>query len=308
MKGLLPEDGLLPIDKPVGPTSHDIVAIVRRTLGIRSVGHTGTLDPFASGLLLLCIGRATRLAEYLGGWPKEYVARARLGIRTSTDDLQGEVLSESEGWTGLREAEVAGKLASFLGASEQTPPSYSAKKVEGRAAYARARRGEEVELPAVPIRVHSIELESFGLPWVDFRVVCSTGTYVRALARDLGESLGVGAHLTELRRTAIGPFRVEEALTMEDLEKPEEILRRWIAPLRAVSHLPSIEVTDAEVEQVKKGQPLALGDGRVSENVAGHASGEVAPNPSEVALARGEELVAMARLDGNWVRPRKVFI
>jgi tRNA pseudouridine55 synthase len=290
-------DGLIPLDKPVGPTSHDIVAIVRRALGIRSVGHTGTLDPFASGLLLLCVGQSTRLAEYLGGWPKEYAARARLGVQTTTDDLQGEVLSESPEWEGLSRAEVSSALTTFLGESEQIPPDFSAKKVSGTAAYTLARRGKEVELPPSPIVVHSIEIIDVSLPWVDFRVSCSTGTYVRALARDLGERLGVGAHLTELRRLAIGPFHVDQAITLDDLSRPARLEGAWISPLSALADLSGIEVTEAEAVRIRMGQSLQLVDGRIA------GAGE----DREVALSLSGELVATAHLKGDTLRPRKVF-
>jgi tRNA pseudouridine55 synthase len=290
-------DGLIPLDKPVGPTSHDIVAIVRRALGIRSVGHTGTLDPFASGLLLLCVGQSTRLAEYLGGWPKEYAARARLGVQTTTDDLQGEVLSESPEWEGLSRAEVSSALTTFLGESEQIPPDFSAKKVGGTAAYTLARRGKEVELPPSPIVVHSIEIIDVSLPWVDFRVSCSTGTYVRALARDLGERLGVGAHLTELRRLAIGPFHVDQAITLDDLSRPARLEGAWISPLSALADLSGIEVTEAEAVRIRMGQSLQLVDGRIA------GAGE----DREVALSLSGELVATAHLKGDTLRPRKVF-
>jgi tRNA pseudouridine55 synthase len=290
-------DGLIPLDKPVGPTSHDIVAIVRRALGIRSVGHTGTLDPFASGLLLLCVGQSTRLAEYLGGWPKEYAARARLGVQTTTDDLQGEVLSESPEWEGLSRDEVSSALTTFLGESEQIPPDFSAKKVGGTAAYTLARRGKEVELPPSPIVVHSIEIIDVSLPWVDFRVSCSTGTYVRALARDLGERLGVGAHLTELRRLAIGPFHVDQAITLDDLSRLARLEGAWISPLSALADLSGIEVTEAEAVRIRMGQSLQLVDGRIA------GAGE----DREVALSLSGELVATAHLKGGTLRPRKVF-
>jgi len=292
-----PRDGFLPIDKPVGPTSHDIVAIVRRALGIRSVGHTGTLDPFATGLLLLCIGQSTRLAEYLGGWPKEYSARARLGVQTTTDDSQGEILSESTSWEGLAEEDISSAVTSFVGDSEQTPPNFSAKKVGGTAAYSLARRGKEVELATSSIVVHSIEVTQVSLPWIDFRVSCSTGTYVRALARDLGERLGVGAHLTELRRLAIGPFHVDQALSLDDLSRPARLEEGWISPLGALTHLSRIEVTESEAGRIRMGQSIQLSEDRIA------GAGE----EREVALSLAGELVATARVDGDTVRPRKVF-
>jgi tRNA pseudouridine55 synthase len=163
--------GLL-LDKPVGPTSHDMVASARRTLGIRRVGHTGTLDPFASGLLLLLVGPATRLAEYLAGLPKEYRAEALLGRRTTTDDPEGETLSETSAWKGLRADRVEEVLRGFQGEVEQVPPDFSAKKQRGTAAYVRARRGDAVALEPVRVLIHEIEVEEVALPRVSFRVVC----------------------------------------------------------------------------------------------------------------------------------------
>lgn len=289
-------EGLLPLDKPVGPTSHDMVAYARRQLGIRRIGHTGTLDPFASGLLLLCLGRATRLAEYLLGLPKEYVAVARLGERSTTDDVEGEVTSVSDGWTGLGSNDVTAALRSFEGSLQQRPPVYSAKKLGGTAAYKRARRGEEVALDPVPVCVHAVELEDLELPHIRFRISCSAGTYVRAIARDLGERLGVGAHLVELRRTSIGPFEVENALSPARLAEPRAVEDALVPPLEAVSHLPRIDVTAEQAHLLETGRGLAL---------------EHDPAPSsdgEWAVALDGRLVAVAIREGDRLRPRKVFV
>lgn len=287
-------EGLLPLDKPAGPSSHDIVSYARRQLGIRRIGHTGTLDPFASGLLLLCVGRATRLAEYLQGLPKEYMATARLGERTTTDDPEGDVISGSDAWTGLRPDDIADVLGSFLGTSEQRPPVYSAKKLDGIRAYRRARRGEEVSLDPVSITVRDIEMESADLPDVRFRISCSAGTYVRAVARDLGERLGTGAHLVALRRTAIGPFGVDGALSPAGLADPEEVGRAIRPPLEAVAHLPRVEVTPEEAHLLQSGRRVPLEDRGEEES-------------GDLAVALGPRLVAVAVRDGDWLQPRKVF-
>ncbi|NIP58321.1 MAG: tRNA pseudouridine(55) synthase TruB, partial [Gemmatimonadetes bacterium] len=203
-------DGVLPVDKPVGPTSHDVVARARRALDTGRIGHTGTLDPFASGLLLLCVGPATRLSEYLTALEKSYVAVARLGVGTDTLDPEGAVVERSDSWSELDRARIEEASASFLGRREQVPPQFSAKKVGGEAMYARARRGERVELSPIPVEIHELELLGVDLPDVRLRIRCSSGTYVRALARDLGAALGEPAHLAELRRTAVGSFRVQD--------------------------------------------------------------------------------------------------
>lgn len=284
---------MLPVDKPAGPTSHDVVDAARRALGERRIGHTGTLDPFASGLLLLCVGKATRLAEYLTGLPKAYEAVARLGVRTDTDDLQGAVLAETEAWRSVQESDVLRAMEALRGPTAQVPPQYSAKKVHGVAMHRRARRGETVRLEPVRIVVHALELTEFSAPDVRFRVRCSSGTYVRALARDLGESLGAGAHLTMLRRTAVGPFGVERALRLDELTDPERVAEAWIDPLAALTHLPVVEVAAADARALTNGRPV-----RVAE-----------PSPQGPAAAAHEKaLVAVCDVQGGFLRPRKVFV
>lgn len=304
--------GLLPVDKPVGPTSHDIVNRTRRALSTRRIGHTGTLDPFASGLLLLCVGRATRLAEYLDTFSKSYEATAVLGRSTTTDDRLGETVVESDRWQACGEESISSALATFRGTIRQVPPSYSAKKVGGEAMYHKARRGETVELPAVEVRVDAIERLDATLPEVRFRVTCSTGTYIRAIARDLGEILEVGAHLSDLRRTAIGPFHVREALPLEALGDPGRVRACWIEPLNAVAHLPAVEVADADVVALVQGRPLA----GVERPLAGVGLprafdsaevGDEAPSDGPVAIVHAGALVAVGFFRGDMLHPRKVF-
>lgn len=287
-------DALLPVDKPAGPTSHDIVTTARRSLGTRRIGHTGTLDPFASGLLLLLLNRATRLAEFLSVHPKEYVAVARLGTETTTLDVEGEVVRSSEDWGGLDEEDVRGALQRLSDQQEQVPPAFSAKKLGGERAYARARKGEAVTLEPVPIEVHEVEFLELDLPLVRFRVLVSTGTYVRAFARDLGEVLGVGAHLRELRRTAIGQFRVEGALSPTELGDPRAIERAWVPPLDAVSHLPRVSVTESDAARIQSGQAIPCPPALLEEQ-----------GPLAVVL-EGTLLAIAARQDDR-IRPRKVF-
>jgi len=286
-------DIVLPLDKPEGPTSHDVVAMARKALGIRRVGHTGTLDPFASGLLLLCIGRATRLAEYLSGLPKSYDAVARLGITTDTEDRDGEPSEECPDWSDLTRETVVSAMQDFTGAIDQVPPQFSAKKVDGVAMYRRARRGEHVELAKRPITVHELELKSLALPFMEFHVRCSSGTYVRSLARDIGLSLGVGAHLTGLRRTSIGAHTLEAAITPEQLDDPEAVSRAALTPLDAVAHLPSVVVDERSRDRLAFGQSLDAPE---------TAEGE------QIAVACDGRLVAIAEVRAGELRPKKVFL
>jgi tRNA pseudouridine55 synthase len=286
-------DLVLPVDKPIGPTSHDIVATARRALQVRRIGHTGTLDPFASGLLLLCVGRATRLAEYLTGLDKSYEAVARLGQATDTEDCQGEVIQEQAGWEVLSESDIQAAMQSFTGPIDQVPPQYSAKKVDGVAMHRRARRGEHVVLEARAVTVHEIELLKVDLPFVRFRVNCSSGTYVRSLARDIGEALGVGGHLTELRRTSVGKFSLDGALSPDDLFDSHRIEGAAIEPLQAMAHMPTVVVSHEDVTRLAHGQDVQVG----------------ASSPSgTVAVVHDGKLVAVANIQDGLLRPAKVFI
>jgi len=204
-------DGVLVVDKPAGPTSHDIVDRARRVLGTRRVGHTGTLDPFATGVLPLCLGRATRLARFLTAGEKAYRARLRLGFATTTDDLTGEPLGAPRE-VDFSPSTLESALAALVGDLDQVPPAFSARQVGGQRLYELARRGEAVARAASPVSVYALELVSRGASTLELDVRCSAGTYVRALARDLGERLGCGAHLVSLRRTRSGGFGLENAV------------------------------------------------------------------------------------------------
>jgi tRNA pseudouridine55 synthase len=216
------DSGILVIDKPGGMTSHDVVARARRILGTRKVGHAGTLDPMATGVLILGSGRATRLLGHLALRDKSYLATVRLGASTVTDDAEGEVLdvAPAQAVQALDDADIADAFGRLVGTIQQRPSSVSAIKVDGRRAYDRVRSGEEVDLPARTVHVAGIGIS--GLRWapghvdVDIDVTCSTGTYIRAIARDVGVSLGVGGHLVSLRRTRVGPFDLSTALTLEE--------------------------------------------------------------------------------------------
>ena len=286
-------DIVIPLDKPEGPTSHDMVTIARKALGIRRVGHTGTLDPFASGLLLLCIGRTTRLAEYLTGLAKSYDAVARLGITTDTEDRAGEPGEECPGWSDLTREVVVTAMQGFSGDIDQVPPQFSSKKVDGVPMHRRARRGERVALAARPITVHELELRSLDLPFVEFRVRCSSGTYVRSLARDIGEALGVGAHLTGLRRTSIGAHMLEQAITPAQLGDPEAVSRAALSPLDALGHLPAVVVDEKSRDRLAFGQTVD------------------APETAEcghITVACDGRLVAIAEVRAGALTPNKVFL
>jgi tRNA pseudouridine55 synthase len=289
------QEGILRVDKPVGPTSHDMVGRVRRVLKTRRVGHTGTLDPFASGLLLICVGPATRLSQLLTGMSKSYEAEALLGVRTDTDDCEGAVVSQREGATDLQVEEVEAALSTFRGRILQTPPPYSAKKVGGEAAYLKARRGESVDLAPVEVEIEELELLEWSPPHLRLRTRCSSGTYIRALARDLGEALGVGGHLTALRRTAIGPHTVEGAVSGDSLDDPRALATAWLPVRTALGHLACVDVEEAAVTALCRGQAVLDPRGGV----------EGVGDP--VAIFHADELVALGEARDGRLLPRKVL-
>ena len=240
-------EGLLLVDKPAGITSHDVVDSVRRTLATRKVGHAGTLDPMATGLLLIGVGRATRLLRFLGALAKTYEGTLRLGVETDTLDADGTVVRESP--MEITEEQVSEAMRSRVGESLQRPPDYSAVKVGGRKLYDAARQGDRLEAKPRPIRVDAFDLLSFAPPDATFRVTCSGGTYVRVLASDVGTALSCGAHLTALRRTAIGPHPVEDAVAPDDVGDPLPVHA-------AVGHLPRLDLEAEEAVAASHGRPL----------------------------------------------------
>lgn len=237
-------------------------------LRTRAVGHTGTLDPFATGLLIVLVGRGTRLARFVEAQPKTYLATARLGVRTATDDLTGAIVGTPVEDRTISAATLRGALAGFRGMSLQRPPSFSAKRVDGERSYERARRGEAVALAEVAVTIHAIELVAYEPPQVTFRATVSAGTYVRAIARDLGDRLGIGAHLVALRREAIGEVSVGDAMPLDRLG-PESA----VPVQRVLRHLPTLELSEAERQAVVHGRPVARtveGAGYVALEAAGH--------------------------------------
>ncbi len=264
-------DGILIIDKPAGLTSHDVVARVRRMLHERRVGHTGTLDPFATGVLVLLIGRATRLAQFVNTADKEYEALIRFGYATDTGDISGKTIAKADS-IHLDPAQVLRALKSLQGEIEQLPPMYSAKKYQGRRLYEMARRGEQVKRKPVRVKVHAFEpagqpslLKDNADGTVDLavRVVCSAGTYVRALAESVGERLGVPAHLAELRRTRAGAFHINGAVNLDRLKEHvdyETLSTILISPDAALSDMPFLHLSSAAAEQARNGVPFPVKD------------------------------------------------
>lgn len=246
-------EGVLALDKPAGVTSHDMVNLARRLYGLRRVGHAGTLDPLATGVLVLCVGRTTRLVEYLMGHRKQYTAVIRLGQTTTTYDAQGEIIEERP--VAVSQAAAQTALATFLGEGFQVPPMYSALKHGGQPLYRLARRGLEVARGARPITLYQMELTAWQPPEAVIRLTCSAGVYVRSLAHDWGQRLGCGAHVVSLRRLAVGPFLVDEAWSPAALT-PATALAALRPSEVAVSHLPAVQVDADAARTLCQGQTI----------------------------------------------------
>lgn len=292
-----PRCEILIVDKPAGMTSHDVVHEVRRIVDDRRVGHTGTLDPFATGVLVLCVGIATRLVEYMLVHDKRYLARVRLGETTDTYDRTGAVLQERP--VEVERDRVASALAEFRGQIQQKPPPYSAIRVEGKRAHSLARAGKEFDLEPRTVCVHSLELLEFDPPSLTLDVACAAGVYVRSIAHDLGQRLGCGAHLAELRRTQVGAFSIDEAHTLDALLTAKQngtLGSMLLPPERAFPHWPELRLD-------------AAGDARVFH---GHAVPfpEAIPQRGMCRIHSSDgRLFAIAEIssDGRFAQPRKVL-
>ncbi len=288
--------GVLVVDKPIGLTSHDVVQIIRRGTGIRRAGHTGTLDPRASGVLVVLIGPAVRLSEYVSASDKRYQATIRLGSSTDTYDAEGIVTSTNEDLE-ISEEEFDGILQKFVGEIQQVPPPYSAVKVKGKKAYEMARQGEEVDLEPRMINVYSLEILEWVPPEVVVDVYCSSGTYVRSLANDLGIELGTGAHLIGLRRTKSGRFTLRDAVPLRRLKESFDAgdwYRHLIPAAEALADWPMIELNGDEVELVRHGHRIPA-----DHDAKGMVRG----------VSQQGDLVALLEIDEEtreW-QPRKVF-
>lgn len=288
--------GVLVIDKPVGLTSHDVVQIIRRGTGIRRAGHTGTLDPRASGVLVVLIGPAVRLSEYVSASDKRYQATIRLGSSTDTYDAEGRV-TNSAPVGNITEDQFQETLEKFVGEIEQVPPPYSAIKVQGKKAYEMAREGEEVNLEPRTIKVYSLELLEWAPPEAVIDVFCSSGTYVRSLANDLGNALGCGAHLVGLRRTKSGRFTLRDAVPLRRLQE-SFIAGDWykylIPAAEALADWPMLELDADQVELIRHGHRIPADEGST-----GWARG----------VSEQGDLVALLEVDADlkeW-QPKKVF-
>jgi tRNA pseudouridine55 synthase len=300
-------NGVLVVDKPVGPTSHDVVAVARRALGTRRIGHTGTLDPLASGVLPLVIGRATRLARFLSSDRKTYVAGIRFGLATTTYDATG----DPAGGTGEAPDPDALERAldRFRGTFEQMPPPYSAKKVAGTPAYKLARRGERPELKAVPVTVHQLRLLDADGTAASVEVVCSAGFYVRTLAHDLGHYLGCGAHLERLRRTGAGAFGLDGAVPLERLKEQGPAAAAALIPLAdLLPDLPRVRLTVDGARRAAHGSPLTAAD-IAEEDVAGVGEERGEAGAAEVRLIGPEgTLLGIARSGAGTLHPVVVLV
>lgn len=281
--------GFLNIYKPVGMTSHDVVAVLRRLTKIKQIGHTGTLDPFAEGVLPVCIGKATRLIEYLKD-DKEYLATVQFGASTNTFDVDGQVVSTSEKKVSHRDVENC--LKSFEGEISQLPPIFSAIKVKGKKLYEYARKGEEVEIQPRKVFIEKIEQKSFdeNLQQAEILIKCSKGTYIRSIAHDLGQKLGCGAHLVKLVRTQAGSFRVEKSVKLDEINVDENLIN----PLDVLD-LPKIEVIEEDLSLIKNGMPIKLNQNVKIGNFV-------------VLIYNNVEICAVGIADGDKIKLKKVFL
>lgn len=287
-------EGILNIDKPSGLTSHDVVARVRHLSHIRRVGHTGTLDPLATGVLVICLGRATRLVEYVTGQPKSYLATIRLGQETNTYDTEGEIVAERPLPTAVPLTYIENHLSAFQGQIAQQPPLYSAIKKDGQPAYKLARQGKEVTLEPRQVTVYEIKLLAWEQPFLQLQIHCSAGTYVRSIAHDLGQALGYGGHLTALRRTAVGAFTVDTAVTLDSLTAAN-ITQHLLPADHAVQHLPAVTFSADNIASLFNGLAISR-----------------QPDDSAAKLARAYDpqgaFAGIVQAQGAQWRAKKMFI
>jgi tRNA pseudouridine55 synthase len=296
--------GILSVDKPAGMTSHDVVAALRKLSKQRKIGHAGTLDPMATGVLLTCLGDATRLSEYLMASPKTYQAAIYLGVSTATDDTEGEILRTRE--VRVAAPEIRAALAQFVGHIDQVPPSYSAIKRRGKRLYELARRGIQVQVDARPVDIYALDVLSLQLPLIEIRVHCGPGTYIRSLARDLGEALGCGAHLAALRRISSGRFTVDQAVSLEQIRgafaagTAAELLLPMDA---ALDHFPAIHLDAKAAHNLALGQAVDAVAQKSPSSVSQEADLARAYAPGGLFVA----VVSQNPETGAW-QPRKVLI
>jgi tRNA pseudouridine55 synthase len=295
----MPIFGFLNINKPAGMTSHDVVAKIRRGLNIRKVGHAGTLDPLATGVLVICLGGATRLSDYIMHGTKRYTARVHLGITTDTYDTEGAILEERDA-TAISREDVERALTALRGDIRQIPPMYSAIKQGGRKLYDLARAGQTVEREARAVTITALDLLDWQPPRFTLDVVCSAGTYIRSLAYDLGETLGVGAHLAGLTRTASGNFTLENAVELETLVTSANWQQSVISPQEALAGWPSLQLDDASIAHIQHGRGIEITDS--------HLSPPGTPGDTLFAYTSDGTLLAILEQREDRLYPRKVFL
>lgn len=303
MAAVGPVEGVYPLCKPPGMTSHDVVAAARGLIGVRHTGHAGTLDPAAAGVLVLLVGPGpARLSEYLLDLPKTYLADFHLGRETDTQDYTGRVTAEApeEMVARVGPGDIAAALAACVGEIDQIPPMVSAVQVGGERLYELARRGRDVPREPRRVVIHALSLLAYRPPVACVRVVCSSGTYVRTLAHDVGRRLGVGAMMGFLVRETIGPFRLEACCTLEELREAAHAGRLGtlaIPPADAIAHLPAVTLAGVEAERLRRGETVSI-----------PASAGLGEAPAARVLSEEGELLAVAALSGGRVRPRKVLM
>lgn len=285
--------GFLNVYKPAGKTSHDVVAILRRVTKIKQIGHTGTLDPFAEGILPICIGKATRLIEYLKD-DKAYIGTVQLGKSTTTYDTEGEVVNESDKIVSQEEIEQS--LNKFRGDIEQLPPIYSAIKVNGKKLYDYARNGQEVEIKPRGVNVSELKILNFDCEnqQLELYIACSKGTYIRSIANDLGETLGTYGHLIKLVRVQAGDFGINDSVNLEELDTKEKVERNLIDPINYLDY-PKYELNDNEFEKVSHGMPIKY-------------NGNIDQESSIIILVKNKKLIAVGQHSSNYIKCLKVLL
>lgn len=284
-------DGILVVNKPSGMTSHDVVAQVRKKLDTRKVGHVGTLDPLATGVLVLCVGKALKLAEFLVGSSKSYRAVAMLGATSSTGDAEGAIESVISRELPFPKNFLEAELVKLEGVQKQTPSKYSAVKIKGVPAHRRVRRGEDFEVPERVVEVMAVHFIRFQWPELEFKVKCSSGTYVRSLIETLGENLKCGAYMSALKRTRSGGFTLRDAVELEDVCESD-----LLPMVRGVEHLPRIKVTDPEIEKLRQGQVISTTE-------------RFEKDPGPLVLFGAGEVVGIGKYDAACfcIRPTKIL-
>ncbi len=307
------DHGVLIVNKPDGWTSHDVVGRIRSTLGIQKVGHAGTLDPHATGVLPVLIGKGTKVAQYLVDWDKEYVGVLQLGQKTDTQDAWGTVVKEAS-CESLSEDAIRSVFTAFQGTIEQVPPMYSAVKVAGQPLYKKARKGQMVERQAKTVVVHNLEVQQVNIPEVRFRVTCSKGTYVRTLCEDIGDRLGVGGHLKWLQRRRVGPMHIDQAVEVMSLRKGVQLsqLEAWWSLDRVLEVFPAVKVREDEARKVLHGNSVPwnrvnLSDVRLNQERFGESQRVRVKSEAGVLLALGRGPSLQLGLNGPALIPDLVF-